>query len=283
MERWYTEWQRKSHSSFFDSLHTLDNRNLVRKYESLNDVQLLNGRIDPGRQLTLLEIGCATGEFYRYLHVKYPRVNYYGVDISEPAIERAKEKYPKANFFVNRPNVRVSDTLRKLHISDNPQVVYAKDVIHHQASPFEFLSDLLRIAREALVFRCRTRDIGQTEIDPEHSCQYLYGGWAPYIVVNLEELVGYITRQAPRCEVVVLRNHMILGGQYSRFLPKECYLPETGTAETAIVVLKNGDHPDRVTIQDRTEEKPSYTLDYRLRCVLRRALILVRRLSIDEG
>lgn len=61
--------------------------------------------------------------------------------------------------------------------------------------------------------RCRTREVGPTENDPELSCQYHYGGWMPYIVTNLDELLQHVRGLAPQSEIVVYRNHMILGGK----------------------------------------------------------------------
>jgi 2-polyprenyl-3-methyl-5-hydroxy-6-metoxy-1,4-benzoquinol methylase len=114
-------WQDRRHSSQFDSRHVLDNRNLARAYEAFNDVRLLNERVDPFRKINLLEVGCATGELRRYLRIKYPKVKYYGIDVSQPAIQRAKEKYPKANYFVNQPDVKISDTLEELRIPAKPE------------------------------------------------------------------------------------------------------------------------------------------------------------------
>ena len=270
--KWYGDWQNREHVRHFDSRSALDDRNLALNYDSLNDVCLLNERVDRQKELNLLEVGCATGELYRYLQNKFPKVIYYGFDISRPAIDRAKEKYPEGKLFVNSSDVKISDTLKELRLPENPEVVYAKDVVHHQIRPFEFLVDLLKIPSEMLIIRCRTRDIGRTEVDPERSCQYHYRGWMPYIVINLEELIDHITREVPGCEVVVYRNRMVLGGQYNRFLPKDCYLPETGTAETAVGVFKNTRYPEKVTIEDRVDRNPKYTLCYRLKSYARRAL-----------
>lgn len=263
LPEWYADWQSGDHAKRFDYRSTLNGRNLVRNYESLNDVRLLRERLDRIRPFTLLELGCATGEFYRYLRFQYPNVMYYGLDVSEPAVARAKEKYPEARFFVNRPDIMVLDTLRELSLPEAPAVVYAKDVVHHQTRPFEFLSELLKVASEMIIFRCRTRDIGQTEWNPDLSCQYHYGGWMPYIVINLDDLISYMRGEASRSEVVVYRNHVVLGGQYNRYLPKECYLKATGTAETAIGVFKKTDNPGKVIVEDRPDMNPRYTLGYR--------------------
>lgn len=114
MGQWYDDWQSQEHARNFDFRALLDDTNLVRNYECYNDVRILNERLDLHRELSLLEIGCATGEFYRYLRIKYPRTRYFGVDISKPAIERAKEKYPQGPFFLVDPESAVTTLAEKI-------------------------------------------------------------------------------------------------------------------------------------------------------------------------
>lgn len=277
MEDWYADWQNLEHPKHFDFRSTLDSPNLVRNYESFNDVRLLNERLDSGRDLVLLEVGCGTGEFYRYLRIRYPKVRYVGADISKPALERAREKYPEARFFLTAPDVKVQCLPEMMSLGRLPEIVYAKDVVHHQTRPFEFVRDLIECALEATIFRCRTRDVGKTELDPEVSCQYHYSGWMPYIVMNLEELINSIRSDASAAEIVVYRNHVVLGGQHNRYLPKDCYLKETGTAETAVGVFKRMDHPGRVSIEDRGDQNPHYTLGHKIKRALRRARRMLPR------
>lgn len=280
--KWYADWQSKDHARVFSGRQALGGRNLVRNYESFNDVRLLNERLDPSRKVTLLEVGCATGEFYRYLRIKYPRVEYYGIDISRPAIAEAQEKYPRARFFLNDANMKMVDAIQQLNIPRNPEVVYAKDVVHHQIDPWDFLTQLLHVASEVLILRVRTRDVGQTVLEPDLSCQYHYNGWMPYIVMNLQELTDRITDQRPKCELVLYRSHVVLGGRENRFLPKECYLPETGTAETAVGVFLKTEHPGRVSVEDRKDQNVRYTLDYRLKNYARRVLMSFVRSGFDS-
>ena len=272
LERWYVDWQELEHARLFDGRHRLSKRDLARNYRSFNDVRLLEERLDRTRSLKFLEVGCATGEFYRYLRTQYPQIGYYGVDVSRPAVARAKEKYPKGNFFVTDPGLPVADNLRMLGIPASPDIVYAKDVLHHQTDPHAFLLQLLTIASGAVILRTRTRDIGQTVADPELSCQYHYKGWMPYIVLNLQELIKSVQTQAPRCELIIYRNHMILGGWENRFLPKECYLPETGTAETAMGVFLETENPGRVHVEDRKDQDLVYSSGYRFKNLICRAL-----------
>lgn len=258
---WYVDWQNREHASAFDVRHALTDWQLLKIYESFSDVQLLRERaVGPA---TLLEVGCATGDLYRYLALRLPQLRYRGVDISQAAIARAQEKYPGASFLQILPGAP---------LKEKAEIVYSKDVVHHQVRPLELVSDLLGAASQMLIFRTRTRDVGPTLADPNLSCQYHYQGWMPYIVINLEELLAHIRRQAPQAEILVYRNHMVLGGRENRFLPKECYLPETGTAETTVGVFLKTNTPGRTRIEDRRDMNPQYPLTYRLRNYAHRAL-----------
>ncbi len=276
VRKWYLDWQSAEHVELFDGRASLSSANLLRCYEAFNDVRILNERLDLNRELSLLEVGCATGEFYRYLRIRYPQVRYFGADISKPAIERAKEKYPQGPFFLVDPEAEVTTLAEKIGLRRAPAIVYAKDVVQHQTDPFGFVSELVRAASEMAVFRCRTRDRGKTVLDPEQSCQYHYGGWMPYIVLNLDELIEHIKGEWPRSEILVYRNHMVLGGQHNRYLPKDCYLREAGTAETAVGVFLRTDRPGYVSVTDRLDQNPRYTLDHLVRAGVRKALSLIR-------
>ena len=145
-------------------------------------------------------------------------------------------------------------------------------MVPHHLRPFAFVSELVQVASEAVIVRCRTRDQGKSELDPERSCQYHYDGWMPYLVLNLQELIEHVTTESPGCEVVVYRSYTVLGGQHQRFVPKELFLRETGTAETAVGFFKRTDHPGRVIVEDRLDQNPVYTWDYLLKHAVRQAL-----------
>ena len=272
MTDWYQDWQHPAHAEAFDRRAHLDDRNFIRSYECFNDVRLLGERVDRRRPLTLVEVGCATGDLYRYLALQFPQITYYGVDISEGAIDRARRKYPDGRFVVARAGEPLHVTLARAGLRAKPDLVYAKDVVHHQAKPFEFLAELLDMASQAVILRLRTRDVGATELDPERSCQYHYGGWMPYIVLNLQELIDHLRAEAPGSRVVVYRHHMVLGGHNNRFVPKALYLEETGTAETAVGLFKRTDRPGEVIIQDRPDEAFTATWEYRVKRLVRKAL-----------
>ena len=80
MNDWYRDWQSQAHVVMYDGRSRLGRRDLIRNYEAFNDVRLLKEHLDPARSVTLLEVGCATGEFSRYVQCIRPAVRYYGVD-----------------------------------------------------------------------------------------------------------------------------------------------------------------------------------------------------------
>ncbi len=250
---WYSDWQNRRHAELFDARARLGRSSLIRNYEVFNDVRLLAERMPASRPTRLLEVGCATGEFCRYLGYRFPLADYTGVDISQTAVQRAKEKYPQARFYIADPARTVLENFHASGVSSRPQWIYSKDVLHHQVNPWSFLEQLLDAAEESVILRTRTRDRGPTVLDPDLSCQYHYSGWMPYLVLNLDELVEFIHVRRPDAEMVLIRNRMVLGGCENRFLPKECYLPETGTAETAMGVFLKTDQPGRTRVDDRED------------------------------
>jgi len=224
-------WQETSHAQYFDAWAEFSNNRLRGVCESFNEVRsfLKNKHTIQGRDL--LEIACATGEFSRYINTYHSEFHYRGLDISEPAIHRARAKYPTASFDLCRPDL--SDVVSS---GVSPTVLWARDVVHHQPDPFEYLSTLLSIAKEVTVLRIRTRDNGASIIDPEISCQWHYNHWVPYIILNIDEVLGFIQKTISVKKIFVAKRYVQLGGLYNRFVPKDCYYPETGTAETALYI-----------------------------------------------
>jgi len=53
---------------------------------------------------------------------------------------------------------------------------------------------------------------------------------------------------------------MQLGGYNSRYLPKECYYPQTNTAETAVLIEKanNSDKKEKIIIEEQIDGHGSF-------------------------
>jgi len=268
--QYFEAWQDSVHADSFDGWSRLSIKELKKIYESFNEIRLFLEKQSLIRGKDFVEVGCATGELYRYLRYYFPRFKYYGFDISQPAINRAKQKYPEGNFFVC--NEEVSDIERSC---TSPSVLFARDVVIHQVVPFDFLARLITIPKEAAILRIRTRDKGETILDPEISCQLHCEKWIPYMILNVDEVIETITKTR-NCKVVTMvKNYKQLGGWDNRFLPKECYFAETGTAETAVYIEFTEDaiRNPTILICERLDSDPKYSVYERVARILRNRIM----------
>ena len=228
---WSAAWRQPQHRAEFDLLGLHNERRVRRHWERYNEVNLFRAKANSIQGNDLLDLGCATGEFYRYVRAVLSRFRYHGCDIDEQLVNRARQKYPGTHFFQSTEdlsNIRAH--------CPYPSVVFSRDVVPFCAEPFAHLRKLLALPLSAAVIRLRTRDQGASELDPGRSCAFLHGKWIPYMVLNTDELVSCITAIRPIADLYLYKNYEILGGEHRRFLPKECYYPETGTASTAIFI-----------------------------------------------
>ena len=127
-------WDDQTHAEHFDFLSTEPNWILKKYYESLSEGKLLKMWKPHKGKGRLFEVGCATGEFYRYIHNYRRDLNYTGFDISEPAIQCAKQKYPDGNFCK-----LVSGLDEIVDSFGQPEAVWCRDVVLHQKDPYLFL------------------------------------------------------------------------------------------------------------------------------------------------
>lgn len=252
----FESWLSEEHPVLFDSRAYFPFFSLSRVYNNFNEFKLFNRFVPKREKLTLLEVGCAAGELYRYFKYNYPRINYTGCDICKAGIERAKIKYPNGTFLATDTNLSQVKNV-------SPDYLFARDVVMHQVDPFGFLKLLCFMPKRGTILRLRTKDVGPSELDVEKSCQYYLGSWVPYIVLNCDEIVSYLKSLHKCSRIVLLKSYVTLGGFNYRYLPKDCYLESTGTAETAIYIelseeakdadveIMTGQEKYRISITDR--------------------------------
>jgi len=253
--RLHSAWQDTTHASVFDYMASFPDYLLRKHFESFNEIRLMMGLIAGIERKDFLEVGCATGELYRYLKGTVRQLDYLGVDISEPAVRRAREKFGQERFVL----LDASEPGRSLDGLKPRSIVFSRDVALHQEDPYAFLGRLLALARDILVVRLRTREVGDTVFDVERSCQFHYGGhWVPYIVLNTQELLRKLQEDKRVEKIYLSRRFEPLGGHNGRYLPKDLYLPETGTAESALLI-KLGASSDAREPKVIVDDKPDGT------------------------
>jgi len=246
-------WADKTHAEVFDYLHKMPKHIVKRHYETFNEGRLLKKYKEKIEGNKFFEIGCATGELYRYITTYMKEFTYHGFDISVPAINRATSKYPSDYFHILENGF---DDIIEKH--GQPDVVWCRDVILHQDKPYKFLNNVIKLAKNTSIVRLRTRDSGETVFDTDLSCQLHWDKyWAPYIVLNIDEMISKIKENKDVNKIIISRSYEILGGHNYRFLPKELYFTSAGTAETAVFIQK-GDRVDGevVVVYDDNQDRP---------------------------
>jgi len=229
----YIGWNTESHLRKFDHWNRKINLEFDFVYGCFSEQTYLLESVKLLENPEIFDIGCATGTTYRFLYnkIRGSGYSYTGLDLSKSTIERARSLYPGVNFLTSNGE-RLYEQL-----SLKADIVYSRDTIMHQDSPYDFLDQLIEITGRFLIIRLRTRDFGETEFDVSKSCQMNYGSfWMPYIVLNIDELISYIKNKNNVVKVTMNKSYEVLGGMNHRFLPKDLYFEKTGSAETSIMI-----------------------------------------------
>ena len=167
----YAAWNKEEHKKAFDIWNTLSKSYFKFQIGCFYEIKYLINHLKKNPNLSLLDIGCATGHLLRYLKLKKVLVDYFGVDISESCIQKAQEIHEKNCF-----KKITTQNLAKQFDGKNYDIVYSRDTVPHQLEPFKFIKSLIDVAKDTLILRLRTRDLGSTIYDPEYSCQLVSGG-----------------------------------------------------------------------------------------------------------
>ena len=87
-----------------------DRKNEPKEYFKFIET-VFKKRINSVENSTILDIGCATGDFLYFIHKKFPSAKISGMDVRNDLLEKAKSKVPFATFF--QGNIQDSKTLPK--------------------------------------------------------------------------------------------------------------------------------------------------------------------------
>tara|TARA_B100000579_G_C22802628_1_gene840764 strand:+ start:861 stop:1703 length:843 start_codon:yes stop_codon:yes gene_type:complete len=271
--KYFTGWDTKSHLDKFNPWNYYSNSFFNYTFGAFFENKKMLELLNKNNNISVLDVGCASGYLLRYIlknKSDFNTKNYLGIDISKSAIDFAQKKYGKANF-------QVLDN-ENLTFKDNTlyDIVYSRDTIQHQVNPIQFINKLLNLSKNYLVVRLRTRDKGKTEFNSDVSCQMHYDKfWMPYIVINIDELIQIFKLNAFIKEILINKSYMILGGQNQRYIPKDLYFSEFGTAETTIVLKldRSKDYTNILKINEKSEkEGQNYINENRLKFLIYRVL-----------
>lgn len=88
-----------------------------------------------------------------------------------------------------------------------------------------------------LLLKERTTDTCPTSKNWEESCCWENSTFAPYMVLNIEDVLGFWRKLAAR-QIVIARDYQPLAGLGGRYLPKYLFSGNAKTAATSILVSK---------------------------------------------
>ena len=244
----YAAWKKKDHGEIFDVWNSMSKSYFKFVFGCYYENKYLINYLKKNPNLSLLDVGCATGYLLRFLKLKKVSVDYFGVDISDSCLKKAQDIYGKNCF------TKISDqNLAQQLDGKNYDIVYSRDTVLHQPEPLKFLRGLIDVTKNTLILRVRTRDLGSTIYDPEFSCKLESGDtWVPYIVINYDELIKFFKDLSFVKKIIVNKSYTILGGQHSRFLDKALYLKKTGTAETTMIISIDRDTKEEFKLFEST-------------------------------
>ena len=97
----YIGWNTESHLRIFDHWNRKSNLEFDFVYGCFSEQTYLLESVKLLENPEIFDIGCATGTTYRFLYNKKggSGYSYRGLDLSEPAIERARSLYPGVDFL----------------------------------------------------------------------------------------------------------------------------------------------------------------------------------------
>jgi SAM-dependent methyltransferase len=250
-EEIYAHWDSEDHVMTFNLPTHMDRWTWIWHWNQFNYTKL--ARLILPSVASITEVGCATGEYIRFLRKIGYRGDYIGYDVSRPAIDRAQKKLPREKFLVVEPQ------FPDYEVAD---LVIAIDVALHQPNPFQFHERLFSRAKKFLLLKERTTDTCPTSKDWKESCAWGSSTWVPWMVLNIQDVLRFWKKLAAR-QIVVARSYHPLAGLGLRYLPKYLY-PETAkTAATSILVSKelkvlNGDFAVFLDQPEHSAPKPTF-------------------------
>lgn len=113
---------------------------------------------------SVLDVGCGEGSFLKYLRLLKPGITTSGVDVSEKAIECAKNLLPEGAFYVA--------DLERQAVSEKFDLVTAIDVLEHITDDVKFLENVRKSTKKYFFIYTLTGSMRPHELSVGHVRNY---------------------------------------------------------------------------------------------------------------
>ncbi|MEE8301489.1 MAG: class I SAM-dependent methyltransferase [Candidatus Tectomicrobia bacterium] len=153
----------------------------------------------PGAKV--LDVGCASGGFFNIMRSIEPAIDYTGIDIAEPSINVAREKYPEARF-------EVTDGLTMPFADGACDLVHCTSVLVIEPRYRALITEMYRVSNRFVLVDIRLLKDART-MEEVRKAQYrmqfageFEGVTVPYVICDADEVIDFTLTLTPSPQAV---------------------------------------------------------------------------------
>ena len=189
----------------------------------------------PGAQV--LDVGCASGGFFNIMRSYEPHIEYTGVDLSERAVELAKERYPEATFIV-------TEGFELVFANNTFDVVHCTSVFNNEPNYQAMLQEMYRVSNRFVLMDIRLlKGIGR-QAESVYNIQFNSEGVeakVPYVVNDADEVANFVLQLDPKPKA-------LRGTGYFHQVAKEAETPHDEVCMSLFLIQKGDQRVEQTTI-----------------------------------
>ena len=189
----------------------------------------------PGAKV--LDVGCASGGFFNIMRSYEPHIEYTGVDLSERAVELAKERYPEATFIV-------TEGFELFFANNTFDVVHCTSVFNNEPNYQAMLQEMYRVSSRFVLVDIRLlKGIGR-QAESVYNIQFNSEGVeakVPYVVNDADEVANFVLQLDPKPKA-------LRGTGYFHQVAKEAETPYDEVCMSLFLIQKGDQRVEQTTI-----------------------------------
>ena len=189
----------------------------------------------PGAKV--LDVGCASGGFFNIMRSYEAHIEYTGVDLSERAVELAKERYPEATFIV-------TEGFELVFANNTFDVVHCTSVFNNEPNYQAMLQEMYRVSNRFVLMDIRLlKGIGR-QAESVYNIQFNSEGVeakVPYVVNDADEVANFVLQLNPKPKA-------LRGTGYFHQVAKEAETPHDEVCMSLFLIQKGDQRVEQTTI-----------------------------------
>ena len=189
----------------------------------------------PGAKV--LDVGCASGGFFNIMRSYEAHIEYTGVDLSERAVELAKERYPEATFIV-------TEGFELVFANNTFDVVHCTSVFNNEPNYQAMLQEMYRVSNRFVLMDIRLlKGIGR-QAESVYNIQFNSKGVeakVPYVVNDADEVANFVLQLDPKPKA-------LRGTGYFHQVAKEAETPHDEVCMSLFLIQKGDQRVEQTTI-----------------------------------